>query len=379
MAVHAKKVVVFPIAALLLLCHGPAFSQVGNTDLVAQAKKEGRVSWYTTVSIPESKQFMDMFEKQYPFIKVDLLRSGSGALVNRVISEYAAKNYAADVLHGTSSRGGFTVLKQRNILGRYESPEDKYLPAELKDKAGYWASTFQNTFVLAYNKRNVKPDDVPKTYEDLLKPMWKGRQIINDTENFEWFDGLLKFWGRDKGLAYFRRLAQQDQIFQRGARGRIQLVAAGEAPLTIGYGPHAQSFVNQGAPIEWVPLEPVVVIVNTLSIAQRPPHPAAARLLIDFLLSKAAQLKLREMSRIPSRSDVEADPPRLIKGFKKVIQDIENGELCRRGHGHSAFRIQRPKLGLSSIRRWVSSDRKFAGIVNLPRAFKIEGFQLSRR
>jgi ABC-type Fe3+ transport system substrate-binding protein len=84
--------------------------------------------------------------------------------------------------------------------------------------------------------------------------MWKGRQIINDTDNFEWFDGLLKFWGRDKGLAYFRRLAQQDQIFQRGARGRIQLVAAGEAPLTIGYGPHAQSFVNQGAPIEWVPL-----------------------------------------------------------------------------------------------------------------------------
>ena len=80
--------------------------------------------------------------------------------------------------------------------------------------------------------------------------MWKGRQIINDTENFEWFDGLLKFCGRDKGLAYFRRLAQQDQIFQRGARGRIQLVAAGEAPLTIGYGPHAQSFVNQGAPID---------------------------------------------------------------------------------------------------------------------------------
>jgi ABC-type Fe3+ transport system substrate-binding protein len=226
-----------------------------------------------------------------------------------------------------SSRGGFSVLKQRNIIGRYESPERKYYPADLKDKEGYWSSTFQNTFVLAYNKRNVKADDVPKTYDDLLKPMWKGRQIINDTDNFEWFDGLLKFWGRDKGLGYFRRLAQQDQIFQRGARGRIQLVAAGEAPLTIGYGPHAQSFVNQGAPIEWVPLEPVVVIVNSVMLAQRAPHAAAARLLIDFLLSKTAQLKLREMSRIPSRSEVEADPPRLIKGFKKVVQDIENESM----------------------------------------------------
>jgi iron(III) transport system substrate-binding protein len=322
------KLKVLTSLVVVLIGSGPAFGQVTNPELIAQAKKEGRVTWYTTVSIPESKQFMDMFEKQYPFIKVDLLRSGSGALVNRIISEYAGKNYAADVLHGMSSRGGFTALKQRNIIGRYESPEHKYLPADMKDKAGYWASTFQNTFVLAYNNRNVKPADVPRSYDDLLKPLWKGRQIFNDTDNFEWFDGLLKFWGKEKGLAYFRRLAAQDQIFQRGARGRIQLVAAGEAPLAFGYGPHAQSFVNQGAPIDWVALEPVVVIVNTVSIAQRAPHPAAAKLLIDFLFSKAAQLKLRELSRIPSRSDVEPDPPRLIKGFKKVVQDIENDTMA---------------------------------------------------
>ncbi|HWH79204.1 MAG TPA: extracellular solute-binding protein, partial [Candidatus Binatus sp.] len=146
--------------------------------------------------------------------------------------------------------------------------------------------------------------------------------------NFEWFDGLLHFWGKDKGLAYFRRLAAQDQIFQRGARGRIQLVAAGEAPLAIGYGPHAQSFVNQGAPIEWVALEPVVVIVNTASLASKAPHPAAAKLFIDFLLSKPAQLKLRELSRIPSRSDVDADPLRLNKGFKKVVQNLENESMA---------------------------------------------------
>jgi ABC-type Fe3+ transport system substrate-binding protein len=69
------------------------------------------------------------------------------------------------------------------------------------------------------------------------------------------------------------------------------------------------------------------MIINTVSIAQRAPHPAAARLLIDFLFSKPAQLKLRELSRIPSRSDVDADPPRLIKGFKKVVQDVENENM----------------------------------------------------
>jgi len=103
---------VFP---LLLLCHAPLAAQVAPPEVIAQAKKEGRVTWYTTVSIPESKQLIDIFEKQYPFIKVDLLRSGSGALVNRVLSEYAAKNYSADVLQGTSTRGGFTLLKSKNI------------------------------------------------------------------------------------------------------------------------------------------------------------------------------------------------------------------------------------------------------------------------
>ena len=126
MTIHIRMIT-FAILAILKLCLGPAMAQVG-TDLVAQAKKEGRVTWYTTVSIPESKQFMDIFEKQYPFIKVDLLRFGSGALVNRVVSEYAAKNYAADVLHGMSTRGGFTVLKEKNILGRYESPEHNIFP-----------------------------------------------------------------------------------------------------------------------------------------------------------------------------------------------------------------------------------------------------------
>jgi ABC-type Fe3+ transport system substrate-binding protein len=77
-----------------------------------------------------------------------------------------------------------------------------------------------------------------------------------------------------------------------------------------------------------VALEPVVVIVNTASLAARAPHPAAAKLFIDFLLGKPAQLKLRELSRIPSRADVDADPPRLNKGFKKVVQDLENDSMA---------------------------------------------------
>jgi hypothetical protein len=88
MVIPLKLVQILIVSLMLTRC-ATVHGQNQNADLVAQAKKEGRVTWYTTVSIPESKQFMDMFEKQYPF---DLLRSGSGALVNRIVSEYAAKN-----------------------------------------------------------------------------------------------------------------------------------------------------------------------------------------------------------------------------------------------------------------------------------------------
>jgi len=304
-----------------------ARAQAGNPQLVAQAKKEGSLMWYTTISIPEAKEFADAFEKQFPFVKIEIFRSGAGAVANRVASEYAAKSYKFDIVQGISSRGVIPAFKRKEIISKYNSPEYKFVAADLKDKEGYWAAMNVNTLVLAYNTRMVKAPDVPKTYDDLLKPMWKGKKILNDTENFAWFDELLKYWGRDKGVAYFRKLAQKEQVFQRGSRSRIQLVMAGEFPLTIAYGPHIQGYTSRGAPIDWVPLEPVVFVRDTVSVAGRPPHPATTKLFVDFLFSKESQLKLREMNRIPARVDVEPDPPRLFKGFKRIPQDIEQENL----------------------------------------------------
>ena len=322
------KVRLLPLATLALCAFASlARAQVGNPELVAQAKKEGGLMWYTTISIPEAKEFADAFEKLFPFVKVEIFRSGAGAVANRVASEYTAKSYKFDIVQGISSRGVIPAFKRKEIIGRYNSPEYKFVAADLKDKEGYWTAMNVNTLVLAYNTRMVKPSEAPKTYDDLLKPVWKGRKILNDTENFAWFDELLKYWGRDKGVVYFRKLAQQEQVFQRGSRSRIQLVMAGEFPLTVAYGPHIQGYTSRGAPIDWIPLEPVVFVRDTISVAGKPPHPAAAKLFVDFLFSKESQLKLREMNRIPARVDVEPDPPRLFKGFKRIPQDIEQENL----------------------------------------------------
>jgi iron(III) transport system substrate-binding protein len=304
---------------LLLIWNSPAPAQDSKPAGINRAKEEGKVVFYTTMSMPEVQSLSAIFEKQYPPIKVEPFRSGSGGITNRVQAEFNAKSYLVDVIQGVANRAMVPAFKERGIIERYMSPEYKSVPEDLRDKDGYWASVYQNTYVIVYNKLLVKAPDVPKTYDDLLKPIWKGKKIINDVEDFPWFNGLLVHWGKDKGMAYFRRYAQQEQRFYRGSRLRIQLVAAGEAPLTIAYGSHAADYIAKGAPIGWVALEPVIFNVNSISLAKRAPHPNAAKLFIDFLFSKEAHLKLRAISHIPSRVDVDPDPPELFKGFRRLF------------------------------------------------------------
>ncbi|MBI4523977.1 MAG: extracellular solute-binding protein [Deltaproteobacteria bacterium] len=299
-----------------------ALAQQPATTLVNLARQEGRVIWYTTIAIPEGQAFIKFFEQRYPFLKVEMVRSGAGPMVNRILSEYTAGRHIVDVIHGVSSRGVLPYFQEKEIITSYDSPERRFIADDLKDRDGYWVSLYALPFVLIVNKNLVKAEDVPKSYEDLLHPKWKGKKILNDTENYAWFDGLLNYWGKDKGTAFFRKLAQQEQGFQRGARLRVQLVAAGEFPMTIGFGPHAQDYISKNAPIDWIPLEPVVFNVSSLSLAKRAPHPHAAKLFMDFLLSKEMQTRTVENNNIPVRVDVDPKPRRLFRDYKRIRQNI---------------------------------------------------------
>ena len=297
-------------------------AQEHSSTLINEAKQEGRVVWYTTIAVPEGQAFIKYFEQRYPFIKVQMVRSGAGPMVNRITSEYNAGRNIVDVIHGVSSRGVLPYFEEKGIIASYESPERRFIADDLKDKNGYWVSLYALPFVLIFNKNLVKAEDVPKTYDDLLSPKWKGKKILNDTENYAWFDGLLNYWGKDKGIAFFRRLAQQEQGFQRGARLRVQLVTAGEFQMTIGFAPHAEDYISKNAPIDWVALEPVVFNVSSLSLASRAPHPNAAKLFIDFLLSKEMQARTVESNNIPVRVDVDPRPPRVFRGYKRIRQNV---------------------------------------------------------
>jgi iron(III) transport system substrate-binding protein len=300
-----------------LLILRPDTARAQQAQLIEGAKKEGQIVWYTTMSSDQSKQFMDRFIKKYPFLQPSIFRSGGGALLNRVLSEHKAGKHFFDVVHGTGEI--FVPLMEEGILASYASPERKMIPEDLKDDKGLWTSVYVNSIVLGYNRNLVKKEDLPRSYEDLLHPRWKGRKISIDDSYTTFLQGLISAWGKEKAVAYLKKLGAQEPVVMRGSTVRVQLAAAGEFPLVIAYANIIQNIAEKGAPVDWFPLEPAVVSVNTVMLGANASHPNAAKLLIDFTLSKEGQEKLWDFQRIPSRSDVAPKPARLFRGYKRYV------------------------------------------------------------
>lgn len=311
------KVLVALFVAVFLL---PVVSWSGDPDpkLIEAAKKEGNMSYWATMTLSQSKQVVDAFHKKYPFIKTELYRTGGDALINKILTEHRAGRNAWDV---TVSRGDlFSLLMKKKLLAPYRSPEAKNITPDLVDKKGYWTGYYVNPYALGYNTQMVKKEDVPKTYEDLLDPKWKGEKISIDTTAYTFLYGLILAWGEEKAISYFKKLAAQDPVPMRGNTNRVQLVMAGEFPLIIAYAPTIQRSTSKGAPIDWVPLEPVPVQVNAVMLAAHAPHPNAGKLFIDFMLSQQGQQQLVGFRRIPTRRGVEPNPVRLFKGYKRIVE-----------------------------------------------------------
>ncbi|HEY7167168.1 MAG TPA: extracellular solute-binding protein [Candidatus Binatia bacterium] len=309
------------ICLLTLFLPGLSLAQ-SNSSVIEGAKKERQIVYYTTMTLDQSKQTVDQFEKKYPFLKVTLFRTGGGPLLNKITTEARGGRYDWDVVVGRGEM--VTPLMERKLLASYKSPESKAIDSQLVDNEGYWTAYYVNSYVLGWNTKLVKREDVPKTYEALINPRWKGGQISLDTEAYGMMEGLKRAWGKEKALNWFKRLASLDPVLKRGNTERVQLVVAGEYPLIIAYNQTIQRLTSRGAPIDWLPLEPAVTQVNPVMISAKAPHPNASRLFYDYLLSKEGQEQLRSYQRIPVRNDVEPDPPKLFRGFKYVIENPED-------------------------------------------------------
>ena len=311
-----KSHLVVLVALFALVLSGRVVA-AASPEVIEKAKQEGELSFYTNLNIGESKPLLDAFEKKYPFINTKLTRVGGTAIAVRILTEARAGRNFWDA-------GGILLLYAKEILKRglvapYQSPGRKFFRAEFKDKKGLWTAMVLNTSVMVYNPQTLKPNEYPKTYDDLLKAHFKGGKISMDTQLYMWFEGQLRIRGREKGLKFMRKLKAQDPMFRRGRTAQAQAVIAGEMPVAVEvYGHRAQGFKSAGAPLDWVAIEPVLIHPLVAMVNKKAPHPNAARLFIDYVLSREGQKRLRDEGRIPARSDVPTKPPELLKKEWKV-------------------------------------------------------------
>jgi iron(III) transport system substrate-binding protein len=298
-----------PMLLLLLSVFHLGFSfrsvaQDSHTQkLIDGAKKEGALVWYMSASIEDAQAILLAFNKKYPFLKTDFFRAGSARLFNRITNEARAGKVLFDLV---AVRGLEThQLVKAGLLQPYVSPESAAYPAGFKDSKGYWVDYFDSYNVIGYNTQLVAREQAPKSWEDLLDPKWKGK-IALDEENFSWYGAMTQKWGKEKTQRYMRALAKQDIQLRNGQTLIAQLMAAGEFSVAMVLAHRIEKMKEQGAPVAWVTtLDPVTVSLHPIGIAAKAPHPNAAKLFVDFILSKDGQQLLLSIERTPARPGID--------------------------------------------------------------------------
>lgn len=264
--------------------------------LVSQAKKEATLTIYTTLNIRDADPLIQAFEKQYG-VKVTLWRAGAEKLVQRAQAEARAGKYSVDVLEGNGP--GMEMLHRENLLEEFYSPAFKDIPVEAFPRHRHYAPDNFLFFVMGYNTQLVKPHEVPKTYEDVLDPKWAGKLGI-ESSDIDWFAAVTKAMGEEQGLAYFKKLAAMRPQLRSGHTLMAELVASGEIPIALTlYNQGVETLKQKGAPIEWRPLQPAFGRADAIGVAKRAPHPHAALLFVDFVLSKEGQQIIQSRNRVP--------------------------------------------------------------------------------
>jgi iron(III) transport system substrate-binding protein len=291
--------------------------------LVKEAKNEKTVVWYAPMNREDLRQFTSGFEAEYPFLKVEVLTSGPQSLLNRILTEHRAGKYNYDTLNIRSS--ALYTLKKANAIIRYDTPYRKGLRAGFYDKEGYFNGIWASLLVYLFNAKQVGRAQAPKSIDDLLQPQWKGK-LGMDQDADDWLAALLDFYGDEKGKQIARSLGGQNLNIRKGRTLVSQLVAAGEFPVQIDAHHHeAVSLRQAGAPIDYIFPEPFIPVksVSAFVMSSQPPHPHAAALLVDFMLSKKGQELAFRQKRWPAFKELAAGGPDDVGNRNTLVPDAD--------------------------------------------------------
>lgn len=306
------------IAFLLILFNFAALAQTNQNQtlsmmlyqgadrekiLITEAKKEGSLNLYTSQNPKDSTPIIEIFQKKYG-IKVLMWRASGEKVIQRAVAEARANRNTPDVFE--SDGIVLEALAREKLLQEFYSPHFKYLPFNAFTKDRLYVADRFNFFTIAYNTNLVKADEVPNSYLELLEPKWAGKLGL-EAEDVDWFAAMVKDMGEKNGLNYFQRLKELKPQMRKGHSLMAELVAAGEIPIAISLYNHSVERLSlAGAPIRWKSLAPTFARIGAIGVSAAPPHPYAALLFVDFILSKEGQELLKSRQRVPASTLVSS-------------------------------------------------------------------------
>ena len=272
-----------------------------NAKLVQAAQKEGLVTVYHVY--PALVQVAAAFTKKYG-IKVNAWRASSETVLQRVDTEAKGNRFEVDLIQNNAPEN--EAAHREKLLQEVRSPFQQDLIPQAVPSHHEWAGITLDIWTAAYNTQKVKKEELPKNYHDLADPKWKGRLGIEAGDQ-AWFGTLISELGEEKGLQLFSNIIGTNGMSVRKGHSLLTtLVASGEVPLAITvYSWNPEALKEKGAPIEALPITPVIAQPSTIAIAKKAPHPAAAVLFYDFLLSDGQKL-LADAKFIPASKKIES-------------------------------------------------------------------------
>jgi len=282
-----RPVSVILTLAVLLAGVTPALAQDARVEA---AKKEGKVVWYTSLVLPSAEKVAKLFEAAHPGIKVEVHRTGSQRILQRVMQELQANIKNVDVIH-TSDAGHFVLLKEKKLLAQYTPAGVDKFPAGFKDKDGYYFGLRSTVNVIVYNTKALSAAEAPKSWKDLLDPKWKGKMVTAHPGYSGVIATHVLALVHLHGWDYFKQLAQNRLMIVQSANDPIGAVASGERVVAVNGAEYsAYQVKKKGNPIEIVyPKEGVPLVVSPTAIASFAPHPNAAKLFTDFTFTRECQ------------------------------------------------------------------------------------------
>lgn len=275
----------------------------------AGATVAGKVMLYSSMKDSQLAALKAGFMKKNPGIQMDYYTAGTGSVMTKLATEQQAGGISADLLW-VGEPTNYREFKAKGLLMPYKSAEAAQVPDQFKDKDDMFIAARVVSLGFVYNKSLVKPEDVPKTWEDLLKPRFKGLVGMTDPT----FSGTTLFTvaglvqNPNYGWKYLEQLKANGVKLERGSGGVVNKVGSGDYHVSIGVDYIAWSLMKQGSPIGFVyPVKDIPIIDSPIAIVKNTKNEKAAKLLYDYILSEEGQKILMVEFTAPVRKGLQLE------------------------------------------------------------------------